>query len=184
MTTAEFWDQQQFSYIVTYSFNRGPKLAALCETAAVAIEQTKQELQRARFMKQARLLRKSRSLEEEFNGNIPLKRLPDKQSTIDNAAEQIAVIGRESAMAQQLSGALRIPASEEFVSGCIPIYRDTLAFYDDRNKLLRVLNICFQCSFMQTDDGVMVEASTGTYHRLLELLMQLGHPVETASKQD
>ncbi|MFD1470523.1 hypothetical protein ACFQ48_20015 [Hymenobacter caeli] len=183
MTTAEFWNQQQFSYLVTHSFNRGPKLAALHEAAA-AIEQAKQELQQARFMQRASLLQKLRSLEEEFSGNVPLKTLSDEKSVIGDAAEKIAVIERESAVAQQLSEALQTPNSEEFASGCVPIYRDALAFYDDHDKLLRVLNICFQCLFMQTDDGVMVEASVETYYKLRELLLQLGHPIETAGEQE
>ncbi|OGX91770.1 hypothetical protein [Hymenobacter coccineus] len=94
MTTAEFWDQQQFSYIVTYSFNRGPKLAALREATVVAIKQAKQELHRAWFMQQAGSLRKLRGLEADFSGNIPLKTPTDKKSATDNSVDQIAVIER------------------------------------------------------------------------------------------
>jgi|GEM_PF-4273258 len=48
MMAGQFWESQQFSYLETYSLNRNPKRAAL-------IQQTQQELQTARYMRQPAL---------------------------------------------------------------------------------------------------------------------------------
>lgn len=180
MTTAEFWAAQPFSYIETYSFNRGPRLAALHENLSLAVEQTTGQLQQARFMQRAKLEQKLRGLEEALRGNVPLKMLTGKELTADATAEQVAVIEWKSAMAHELTKVFHVPSREEFASGCAPIYRDALAFYNLQGKLFRVLNICFQCLFMRTDDGLTVEASMGTYEALRRLLTQLGHPIEIA----
>lgn len=60
---------------------------------------------------------------------------------------------------------------------CPPIYRDALVFYDEQDKQLGVLNICFECLDMEMDSGVLVEADQPAYEVLRELLIQLGHPI-------
>ena len=61
---------------------------------------------------------------------------------------------------------------------CPPIYRDALAFYNEADKLVSVLNICFECRFMETDRKEHVEADMATYDFLREFLIQAGHQIE------
>lgn len=160
MTIKAFWEQQSFSSLATYSFNRGPKLAEL-------IEHTTQELQVARFMRQPAL---RQQLEELKRGHFLLT----KGSTIlHSTATLVAQVRQDSVEAQQLASTFARSAGRLFYSGCVPVYRDALAFYGEQHELRCVLNICFECQHMKTDTGILVEADMATY----AFLQQLGHPI-------
>lgn len=182
MTTAEFWDQQQFSYIVTYSFNRGPKLLALHADTVAAIEQTKQELQQAPFRDQRKLAYQLRILKASITGDYQ-KTLTNEQLMFDVTAELIATIQTSTSNAAALADLLCAPVVNQYDWMCAPIYRDALAFYNTQDELISVLNICFECDTMLTDTGKEVQADESTYQALRQLLAQLGHPIETAGEQ-
>lgn len=168
MTIAEFWIQQPFNFIATYSFNRAPELPA-------AIQQLKDALVIARFMRQAalrhrlhRLTKSATTLGEELAGSY-------------STAVQVAIIQLESSAGQHLSDLCRRGGAQTAWAGCVPTYRDALVFCDAQGQQLRVLNICFSCSVMQTDDGTSVEADMATYEQLRAFLIQLGHPISDES---
>lgn len=177
MTAAEFWNAQEFAYLVTYSFNRGPKLAALHETTMAAIEQTKQDLQQAPFRDQRRLENQLRKLQEAIRSSTYTKKLANSHNT----AERIALISQNSSLATQLGSVFSSSTEEAVFFMCPPIYRDALVFCDKHDKQLSVLNICFECLYMETDSGMLVEAGPPTYEALCELLIQLGHPISNES---
>ncbi|MVN75036.1 hypothetical protein GO988_01715 [Hymenobacter sp. HMF4947] len=165
MTASEFWDQQDFSYLVTYSFNRGPKRTEL-------IQQTKRELQIARFMRRPKLLQRLQSLEAANSTLI------EEGAVFHSTATVIAQINSSSIEAQQVKTIFRNSAAQQFYAGCIPIYRDALVFYSEQGEMLGVLNICFECFYMKTDVGLYLEADVNTYQALRGFLTQLGHPIE------
>jgi hypothetical protein len=165
MTAARFWELQQFSYLETYSFNGGPKRMAL-------IQQVKEDLRTVRYMQQPALRQLLERLER---GLDTLTRgLEDFHPT----ASGVETVNRNSVLGEELSAIFHLEGKQEWYSGCVPIYRDALAFYDEQSKLLRVLNICFECYDMRADDGTHVEASEMVYQALREYLKQLGHPIE------
>ena len=168
MTAGQFWELQQFSYLETYSFNRDPKRAAL-------IQQTQQELQTARYMRQPALRTLLKRLE---SGHDTLTQgLKDLQPT----ASCVAKIAHRSVRGQQVAAIFRQAGQQEAYAMCGPTYRDALAFYDAQGKLLRVLNVCFECQHMQADNGSYVEASDAFYQSLRAYLAQQGHPIEQES---
>jgi hypothetical protein len=164
MTAKAFWERQDFHYLLTYSFNRGVKLAAL-------LEHTKQALRTARFMQQPKL---QRQLESLTRGNYLLT---EGLSAVHSTATQIAQLSRDSVEAQRIASAFGSSTDPLFYSGCGPVYRDALAFYGPQYELLSVLNICFECQYMKTEAGILVEADDATYSLLRQLLEQLGHPI-------
>jgi hypothetical protein len=164
MTARAFWEQQDFSYLVTYSFNRGVKLVEL-------LERTTQALRTARFMQQPAL---QRQLESLTRGNYLLT---EGLSAVHSTATQIAQLSHDSVEAQQIASAFGRSTAPLVASGCGPVYRDALAFYGKQHELLSVLNICFECQYMQTEAGLLIEADTATYNLLRQLLQQLGHPI-------
>ncbi len=166
MTIGEFWKQQEFSYLVTYSFNRGPKLEE-------EIRRMKVELAAARFMRRPELQRRLYSLEH-FSGKLT-EGLLDLHLT----ATIIAEMAKTSAVTQQLAAICTASTKQDCYAGCLPVYRDALAFYSEERKLLSVFNICFECYYMATDAGVHIEADNSTYQRLRDFLVQLGHPIES-----
>lgn len=93
-------------------------------------------------------------------------------------AEKIAEIPVYSAAAQQLATICAQTGKQDVYAMCWPIYRDALAFYDKERKLVRVLNICFECNYMMTDEGLHIEVDAATYQHLREYLAQLGHAIE------
>jgi hypothetical protein len=178
MTASRFWELQQFSYLETYSFNRGPKLAALHAATTAAVEQTRQEIQTAPYRDQRKLAYRLRTLQGEITHSITGKLLTDKGAVFDVTADKIALVRQASATAQRLATILEQPATQVVHFMCLPIYRDALAFYNEQGHLMRVLNICFECLAMRTDNGVMVQADLATYEELGKLLYELGHPIE------
>lgn len=181
MTAAEFWDQQEFSYLVTYSFNRGAKLFALHEDTVTAIEQTERELQQAPSRDQRKLSYQLRILKASIKGDYQ-KTLTDEQLTFDVTAELITTIQAGTSDAAALAGLLCAPVVNQYDWMCAPIYRDALAFYNAQDELISVLNICFECDRLLTDTGKEIKADESAYQALRQLLVQLGHPIETAGE--
>jgi len=165
MLLSEFWARQRFSYLVTYSFQRGPKLAALKMHLT-------QELGTARYMRRAAIWQQIESLES------PSKALTEGLGAIDLTATVGARLVANSTEVQQLAHVVQQASKQEYYAMCPPIYRDALAFYNEANKLVRVLNICFECHFMQTDQQQHVEADMATYNFLRRFLLQAGHPID------
>ncbi|MFD1872129.1 hypothetical protein [Hymenobacter bucti] len=180
MTIAEFWNNQKFSYLTTYSFNRAPNLAVLHRVIDITIKELGQSVSLANFLQQFKLKRQLAALEQQAQMGIHQKRLITKQGVIDSTADRIALIKSDSLEAKQLGTIARaLPSETDYAAGCIPVYRDALAFYNEQGQLLRVLNICFECLYMEASDGVMVKADPPTYEALREVLSQLGHPIES-----
>lgn len=177
-TIAEFWSQQSFAYIETYSFNRGPKSAELYEGLRAEIAQTKQAQQQARYMDQAKLAYKLRQLEEAMRGGEYKVTLRDPSLAVaDYTTRKIAVLHLGAAATEQLGELLQKSGRQEAFAMCAPIFRDALVFYTHQGQRARILNICFECLLMVTDENKTVEADFATYDSLGSLLTQLGHPI-------
>ena len=58
-----------------------------------------------------------------------------------------------------------------------PVFRDALVFHDAAGNIGSVLNICFQCAYLQNEQGGYVDADAAVFARLQTLLRRLGHPV-------
>jgi hypothetical protein len=129
-------------------------------------------------MQRIKLRRQLAELEQQLRIGVHHRRLTNEQMVIDSTADQIALIKSSSLEAKQVNALFRALPGEVVYAGCLPTYRDALAFYDEQGHLLRVLNICFGCLYMQTNDGVSVEADIHTYDKLRKLLITLGHPIK------
>ena len=175
MTTNEFWTLQQFNYIVTYSFNRGPKLAAQRAAATQLAAKVRKSLPTADAAQLPALREELRQLEQAHG--IEMLPLTQGRQAFHVTASPVAVLNKESASIQALADIMQLPVGQQSNWMCYPIYRDALAFYDAQNQLVRVLNVCFDCDKMVTDTSRQVRADTAAYRALRELLGQLGHPV-------
>lgn len=101
MSIADCWKQQSFHHLITYSFNRGAKLAAL-QTAA---DQALAELAAtppADCLRQFKLKRQLREVQAATELGAYRQRILNAQGTFDNTAEQIAVVEQNSDAAKQL----------------------------------------------------------------------------------
>jgi hypothetical protein len=178
-TVAEFWAQQTFAHLETYSFNRGPTSTELLESLQAELAQTKLEQQKARYMNQAKIARKLRQLEIAIQGGEYGVTLSEPKAISNSTARKIAVLPQGSALVEQLSKLLRKASKQEAFAICPPVYRDALVFNNAEGQRIAVLNICFECSLMATDAHETVEADFATYDALRAFLVGLGHPIET-----
>lgn len=177
VTLAEFWQQQAFAYLETYSFNRGPESAAEQERLSHDIAAARQALQTARYMDLAKLRHKLRELEAVLRGGEHNVLLTSPAARSGYATQKIAALTSTAGMTRHLSNVAARATAQEVFAMCAPIYRDALVFYNEQHERLQVLNICFECHMMITSAGQLVEADVATYEALLETLAQLGHPI-------
>jgi hypothetical protein len=62
---------------------------------------------------------------------------------------------------------------------CSPIYRDAILFYDKNETLIKQLNICLSCEYMETELFNHINADFKTYELMQEYLIEIGHKIET-----
>jgi hypothetical protein len=176
----DFWAQYPFHQIITYSFNRGPKMVALHNAADQVLAELT-DLSPTDYLRRFKLKRQLRELQAEKEIGATRRRLFSAQGLLDSTAEQIAVIEQNSTAAEQLSQVFQRAGGEVLYAMCMPVFRDALVFYDAQGRLLRVLHICFECLYMEASDRLNVEADSLFYSQLHGLLTQLGHPIELPS---
>lgn len=175
MTTADYWQRlPPFDHVVTYSFNRGPRLEQLLQAA----EQEMQELRRqlltstgARLQQLRAAIRRCEAIGAEQDRLL----LTTGPATFNSTATPIAQPA--AATVAEIGALLRRPVVQRFDWMCAPVYRDALAFCTADGRLLSVLNICFQCDQLMTDVGQQVQADASVYRALKTLLQGLGHPI-------
>lgn len=170
LTVAEFWQQQPFAYLETYSFNRGPATMAQHEQLSHEIAATSEALQTARYIQQTKL-------QHQLRGGQYNLLLAEAASSSTATVLLVATLLVASAGASRLEALLNQAGAADVAAGCPPIFRDALVFYDAQGQYLQALNICFECLDMQAGDGQPVEANWATYEALKQLLRELGHPI-------
>ena len=173
MTTNQFWRAQSFSYIPTYSFNRGVKLDALLHAANQQFAEVRKELLTAPIERLPAMRENLRSLEQ--GRNLTLLPLTEELKTFQITASPVAKIVAETPEAACLAAILAVLVSEQDYWMSAPVYRDALAFYDGQDSLCEVLNICFGCDKMITHQQREVTAGTATYQELKQFMTGLGH---------
>lgn len=175
MTVGDFWEQQEFSSIETYSFNRGEKLDALRGAAKSIFQATRSSLLTASKNQLPALREQLRLLERTYDlDQLPLTQGPE---AFHITASPGARVEKGMEAIQALATILQVPVVNQCHWMCAPVYRDALAFYDTQNRLTNVLNVCFSCDQMSTANGQQIEADTTTYQTLRAYLVQLGHPI-------
>lgn len=60
---------------------------------------------------------------------------------------------------------------------CPPIYRDAIVFYNKTGEIVSALNVCFECSYMENDKGININADQYTYDLLKSFLISKGHKI-------
>ena len=175
MTTNQFWRAQSFSYILTHSFNRGAKLDALLHAANQQFAEVRKELLTAPTEWLPAMRENLRSLER--GRNLTLLPLTEELKTFQITASPVAKTVAETPEAACLVVILAASVSEQDHWMCAPVYRDALAFYNSQGTLCAVLNICFGCDKMISDQQQEIAADTSTYQKLKIFLIELGHKI-------
>ncbi|GAB3833485.1 hypothetical protein [Hymenobacter jeollabukensis] len=182
MTSNDYWQRlPPFDYVVTYSFNRGPKLQRLKQAAAELRQATQVELMTARFMRQRLLGQRMEELAQfDQRQDVPLT---TAAGSFDITASPVTQFARTDEHTERLRSILTTPVSSNWAAGCRPVFRDALGFHDSAGHIVEVLNICLQCHYLQSESGQLIEADASVYDQLRQLLGALGHPIETHHEQ-
>lgn len=173
MNTEAFWNSLEFTYWTTYSFNRGERLAVV----QWQLKRQQQQLQTGGLKERILLQKQTPALEEA--ANVYQARLLDKTGQLNptaNAIQTVPVGASESILLQRI---LTASYEEGPQLGCIPIYRDAIAFYNHGQKPVNVLHICFQCMQLEGTNRERLSTQIGIFGPLRDLLTKLGHEIET-----
>lgn len=105
-------------------------------------------------------------------------RLTDQVGKLHSTAQLISTFTRQDKITQELEKVLTEPVKEQYDWMCAPVYRDAIAFYDLQDKLVSVLNICFQCDSLLDEYEQRLDTDYSVFERLRILLIETGHPIE------
>jgi hypothetical protein len=61
---------------------------------------------------------------------------------------------------------------------CAPMYRDAFVFYDSKDTVVSVLNVCLSCQYMETSKFKYINSDYKTYDLLKRFFIDIGHEIE------
>ncbi|WP_143436432.1 hypothetical protein [Hymenobacter crusticola] len=104
--------------------------------------------------------------------------MTDDNGVFHASAVSIKKLQATSAEVLWLRKVLETPVKDAIYWMCKPIYRDAIVFYNEEDKIISILNVCLECSFMQTEQQEIIEGDDSMYPRLKEFFKSIGHEVE------
>lgn len=172
-TILEYVKSFDFEYLETYSFQRGSLMSEYKASIDKEIKELKVQLENPHFGHLKRLARLA-ELERIKNRKLLLF---DENGELHPTGKRISTQRKWEVGAKKIMEIMAVETALTAVTSCVPTYRDAIVFLDDRSNIKSVLNICFECQFMQTNQNEMIIAGDETYLNLKALLIELGHPI-------
>ncbi len=173
MESKEFLENLDFEYIETYSLLRGDKF------------QKKYNTLRNEFNTlSAKRKRKALDLNDENKYNEIDKQINYTQYLINLdgifhfSSEKISTIKKTDIRFKELQLIFDTEVTNKNDWMCAPIYRDALIFYNLKNEIVKILNICLSCEYMETENKLNLKADTKTYDELKAFFIRIGHQIE------
>ena len=106
-------------------------------------------------------------------------RITDLNGNLDNTSEKISSFQRNSQDVIKLNHILETEVTNLPSWMCLPIYRDAIVFYNKAGEIVSALNICFECSYIENDKGINIDADESTYGLLKSFLTSKGHKIRS-----
>jgi hypothetical protein len=174
ISSADFINDLTFDYVETYSFQRGEGY----------------ELQQKIFEKKYDKLKSRKSKvndltiqeEEEF---IKLDKLCgftqyliDDNNQFHYSSKKTNTFTSTDSKVELLKTILNTKIKEIPLWMCAPMYRDAFVFYDNRDNIVSVLNVCLSCEYMETTKFNHIKGDYKTYELLKSFFIDIGHEVE------
>ncbi|MBX0289410.1 hypothetical protein K3G63_03125 [Hymenobacter sp. HSC-4F20] len=179
MSTQDYWRGLSFDYIITYSLLRGSKWQQLQDARRKERETSRRLLLTAPPAQLPELRAQLHRLEHQLD--LQTRLTTDNNRAYNITTTPVAKLQRDTPEVAELGRLLQAPCTELLYPMCAPVFRDALAFYNAGHELLSVLNICFSCNVMQTENGQNVEADYLMYTPLQEWFQRLGHQIDTVA---
>lgn len=167
MTTSDYTKRIDHYYVKTYSFQRGGEYDAIENY----YEKVRSEVTISQQEKEA--FRRLRNIEEK----LYLTKIFDKNNELEKSAVLVCEFDKESTNYFKLLTILTTDFEEEKLWMCAPIYRDAILFFDQNNKLVGGLNICFECERIESINNEHITTDYKVFQLLKEFLMNKGHQI-------
>ncbi|MFD2914755.1 hypothetical protein [Psychroserpens luteus] len=169
--SSEFIDNIDFEYFETYSLLRGQKFEEEIESLESEFTNIKSKTDRNEAQK-----RRLSELDELLNFT---QVIINKKGQLHFSAEKINRIEKTDSKSERLIEILKTEINDIPNWMCAPIYRDAILFYDKNDNLIKPLNICLSCEYMETELFDHINADFKTYELMRKFLIDIGHKVET-----
>ena len=169
--SSEFIDNIDFEYFETYSLQRGQNFEE-------EIESLESEFANIKSKTDQNETQKSRL--SELDGLLNFTQvIINKKGQLHFSAEKINRIEKTDSKSKRLIEILKTEINDIPNWMCAPIYRDAILFYDKNDNLIKPLNICLSCEYMETRLFNHINSDFKTYELMREFLIDIGHKVET-----
>lgn len=168
-------DNIEYEYVITYSGLRGAAWTKLKVENRAKIKQLEKDMETARYMQKPKLGQEMEALLEEIDAYE--SRIVQKGGLLHKSTLPIRRLEKGAAELKALLNILSSQTPQQVASGCIPIYRDALAFYSGQNELMGIVHICFECCFISDDNDVEFDVDMDVYPKLKQVLSNIGHPI-------
>lgn len=113
------------------------------------------------------------------NPNPYTQRISGQGGNLNPTAVMIREIQKSDQACSSLIRYLKTEIEEELLFLCAPVYRDAILFYNAGHELVAGINICFECDRIESIYGAHISTDFKTFKYLKQLLLQLGHPIES-----
>ena len=171
INSSEFIKNIDFEYFVTYSLQRGIKFEK-------KIESLESEFNNLKSKTNLNETDKSRLSELDELLNFT-QVIINKKGQFHFSAEKVIRIEKTNSKSKRLIEILKTQINDIPNWMCAPIYRDAILFYDKNGTLIKQLNICLSCEYMEAELFNHINADFKTYELIREYLIEIGHKIET-----
>ena len=169
ITTKEFIENVNFEYFETYSFQRKGEFEVY-ETLFNKYLKDNDSLTEGETAELKKL--RNSNLYTDKNNFI----FTDNEK-INETAELIYSLDKSTNLKVELIEILKIPFNDYDAWMCSPIYRDAILFYDNNNKIVEAINICFECCNVINLNGKEILTDRIVYKKLKDFLLSVGHKI-------
>lgn len=67
---------------------------------------------------------------------------------------------------------------ELIATRCVPVFRDSIVFYDKKDQIKGILHLCFECIKVINENGEKLDIDFDSFEKLKNYLNTLGHKIE------
>lgn len=175
-TISKYIRNLEFEYAISYSGLRGEKFTKLEKRNKIEIQRIEEEIKSARFIQMPKLKEQIEILEREIN--IINSRIIKKCGEFHKSSESIRKFQKEDEGLKEIFRILGAKFEEQAFAMCPPIFRDSIVFYSKEDEINGILQICFECIRMKTENEEDLKVGYKIFDTLKDKLIQIGHQIE------
>lgn len=172
--STDFADSLDFSFMETYSFQRGESYEA-----NLKLHQEEYDRLSAGRQRNGNLSLAEEARWNELNALVGYTQyLVNAQGQFHLSSQKTGNFERKSPTVIRLLEIMRTEIKHVPRFLCAPTYRDAIVFYRADREIVSVLNVCLSCQYMETQMFKHINADQHTYDLLSQFFRDIGHKTE------